>query len=220
MKQESGMPISRRLFIATLCCAAWLPAAAHAAANANHKDILVVGDSLSAEYGLQRGSGWVGIVAEKLKSEKYGGAIHNASISGDTTSGGRSRLPAALARYKPGIVILELGSNDALRGLSLKMTKDNLSAMTVEAQKAGARVLLVGMQIPSNYGRAYTEQFRDLFPQVAAAHHTGLVPFLMEGMATNKALFQADGIHPNEQAQSILADNVWKHLKPMLGTGS
>jgi len=169
---------------------------------------------------LQRGSGWVGIVAEKLKSEKYGGAIHNASISGDTTSGGRSRLPAALARYKPGIVIIELGSNDALRGLSLKMTKDNLSAMTVTAQKAGAQVLLVGMQIPSNYGRAYTEQFRDLFGQVATAHHTELVPFLMQGMATNKALFQSDGIHPNEQAQAILADNVWKHLEPMLGAGS
>lgn len=201
---------------ATLCGFPALRIFAQGAAAQTNQDILVIGDSLSAEYGLRRGSGWVAIVAEKLQSEKYKGRINNASISGDTTSGGLSRLPAALARHTPGIVILELGSNDALRGLSLQMTQSNLSAMTAMAQEAGARVLLVGMQIPPNYGRAYAEQFRELFPQVAQRHHTGLVPFLLEGMAGDRSLFQADGIHPNEAAQPILAANVWAQLKPML----
>lgn len=213
------MIASRRSFITLLFSLACLPTLAQDVPPAAHsRDILVIGDSLSAEYGLRQGSGWVSIVAEKLKSRKYKGLIHNASISGDTTSGGLSRLSGELARYKPGIVIIELGSNDALRGLSLTMTKNNLSAMVAAIQKSDARVLLVGMQIPSNYGRRYTEQFRDLFVQVAAHYHIPLVPFLMEGMATNKALFQADGLHPNEKGQPILAKNVWTYLAPMLDT--
>lgn len=208
--------INRRRFLIGAVALCSLPAAyARSAAQAG-RNILVVGDSLSAEYGLQRGSGWVSIVAEKLKAEKYDDGIDNASISGDTTSGGLSRFPAALARHKPGIVIIELGSNDALRGLSLQMTQDNLSAMTSLAQKSGAKVLLVGMQIPPNYGRNYTEKFRQLFADVAAQHHAGLVPFLLEGMADKRELFQTDGIHPNETAQPILASNVWAQLKPLL----
>ncbi len=178
--------------------------------------ILVIGDSLSAEYGLQRGSGWVSLIEKRLQSGKTAYQIHNSSISGDTTSGGLSRLPAALDRYKPDIVIIELGANDALRGLSLSMSEDNLSKMIVLSQQSDARVLLLGMQIPPNYGRAYTEQFQSLFPQLAARHDTRLTPFLLEGIAADRTQFQADGIHPNEQAQAVLADNVWEQLEPML----
>lgn len=186
-----------------------------------------MGDSLSAEYGLERGSGWVARIAEKLKATKYTNAagnasdrsplrIENTSISGDTTSGGLSRLPAALARFKPRIVIIELGSNDALRGLSLKMVEQNLARMIELCREADAQVLLVGMQLPPNYGRAYTEQFRSLYGRLASHYRTALVPFLLEGMASDRRLFQEDGIHPNEKAQDILADNVWKALEPML----
>lgn len=178
--------------------------------------ILVIGDSLSAEYGLQRDSGWVALLGRRLAKEQTGYQIHNSSISGDTSSGGLSRLPDALAYYHPKIVVIELGSNDALRGLSLKMTQDNLNKMTVMAQQSGAKVLLVGMQIPPNYGRQYTEQFQETFTSVAKENSAALVPFLLEGIATDKSLFQADGIHPNEQAQQTLADNVWKELQPML----
>lgn len=209
--------IDRRRFLIGAAVLCGLPASyAQEAAQAN-RNILVVGDSLSAEYGLRRGSGWVSIIADKLKTEKYGVGIANASISGDTTSGGLSRFPAALSRHQPGIVIIELGSNDALRGLSLQMTQDNLSTMVSLAQKAGAKVLLVGMQIPPNYGRNYTEKFRQLFIDVAAQRNTALVPFLLERMADKRELFQADGIHPNEDAQPILARNVWVQLKTLLG---
>lgn len=196
--------------------AAATAAAASAAADKPGRAILVVGDSLSAEYGLRRDSGWVSILGRRLADEKTGYQIHNASISGDTTSGGLSRLPAALAQYKPEIVIIELGSNDALRGLSLTMTEDNLSKMVAMAQKANASVLLLGMQIPPNYGRPYAERFRALFGSVAQKHDVALVPFFFEGIATDKAMFQPDGIHPNEKAQAILEKNVWAHLAPML----
>jgi len=178
--------------------------------------ILVLGDSLSAEYGLKRGSGWVGIVQRRLDDAGLDYAMRNASISGDTTSGGLSRLPAALQRHAPDIVIVELGSNDALRGLSLQMTRDNLARIIELSQQAGARVLLVGMQIPPNYGRPYTEQFRQLFEQLANERRTAFVPFLLDGMAQDRSLFQDDGMHPNEQAQEILANNVWTGLRPMV----
>ncbi|MEB2400924.1 MAG: arylesterase [Alcaligenaceae bacterium] len=178
--------------------------------------ILVIGDSLSAEYGLRRDTGWVKLIADRLRTEAPGYQILNSSISGDTTSGGRARLPAALSTHQPRVVIIELGSNDALRGLALVATRDNLSAMIEQARSRNAEVLLVGMQIPPNYGRAYTEQFQRLFSELAARHGVELVPFLLEGMAANMELFQADGIHPNEAAQAILADNVWKKLGPML----
>src|SRR5690606_25899651 len=133
-----------------------------------------------------------------------------------TTSGGLSRLPDALAHYRPEIVIIELGSNDALRGLPLTMTEDNLSAMVAMAQKANASVLLLGMQIPPNYGRQYTERFHGLFASVTSKHEVALVPFFLEGIATDKTMFQSDGIHPNENAQAILEKNVWAHLAPIL----
>lgn len=196
--------------------AAYAQTASAAAGSTSGKTILVVGDSLSAEYGIARGTGWVPLLGRRLAQEYPGWTVINASISGDTSSGGLTRLPALLRQHRPAIVILELGSNDALRGLPLAMTQQNLTAMARQARQAGAAVLLVGMQIPPNYGRAYTDQFRDLFGKVAKAENTGLVPFLMEGIATDRALFQPDGIHPNEQGQPRLLDNVWAGLKPML----
>lgn len=182
----------------------------------NKPVILVIGDSLSAEYGLERGSGWVEKISEKLQQESSEYQIRNSSISGDTTSGGLTRLPGALQTHRPEVVVIELGANDALRGLSLDMTRKNLDQMTRLAQESGAQVLLVGMQIPPNYGRRYTEEFRQLFSDVAQQNKTRLVPFLLDGIAANPNYFQGDGIHPNEQAQPMLASNVWAELKPML----
>lgn len=217
------MLIRRRLLKALIFCfpltaAALSPTAPASRAVRAPRAILVLGDSLSAEYGLERGSGWVALLENKLATTAAHAAyqIRNASISGDTTSGGVSRLPEALAHYKPAIVIIELGSNDALRGLSLTGTRSNLSRMIDLSKQAGAKVLLLGMQIPPNYGRKYTEEFRRIFPELANEHDTELAPFLLEGIATDPAMFQPDGIHPNERAQPQLADNVWTHLEPML----
>ncbi len=181
--------------------------------------ILVVGDSLSAEYGLKRGAGWVALLENQLASEKKSAKVINASISGDTTSGGRSRLAALLKTHKPSIVIIELGGNDALRGLPLDMTEANLTAMTQAAKKAGAKVLLLGMQVPPNYGGAYGATFSGLFTKVAKSEKVALMPFFLAGVAdvpdaTN--LFQADRIHPNEQAQPKMLANVWLELKKLL----
>lgn len=184
--------------------------------NSPASTILVIGDSLSAEYGLRRNSGWVALIEKRLHEHKQPYQVQNSSISGDTTSGGLSRLPEALQDYQPDIVIIELGANDALRGLSLAMTEKNLSEMITLAQQADASVLLLGMQIPPNYGRAYTRKFQDLFPLLAERHNTQLTPFLLEGIAADRDRFQPDGIHPNEAAQEVLADNVWKQLEPML----
>lgn len=181
--------------------------------------ILVVGDSLSAEYGLKRGSGWVALLEQRLAREKPAARVVNASISGDTTSGGRSRLPALLQQHRPTHVVIELGGNDALRGLPLAMTEDNLSQMTQAAQKAGARVLLVGMQVPPNYGSDYANRFSGLFAKVAKQHKAGLVPFLLQGVADGPEptrLFQRDRIHPTEEAHPLMLDNVWQELKKML----
>lgn len=187
------------------------------AESQKHNNILVVGDSLSAEYGIGRDTGWVQIINRRLQHENRHYEMRNASISGDTTSGGLSRLPAALRQHTPAIVIIELGSNDALRGLSLDMTHKNLNSMVELAQKAGAQVLLVGMHIPANYGRSYTERFHKLFKEVAHERNVALVPFLLEGIALDKTKFLDDGMHPNEAAQPTIADNVWTHLQPMLG---
>ncbi|MVW80592.1 arylesterase [Bordetella sp. 02P26C-1] len=178
----------------------------------------MVGDSLSAEYGLQRGSGWVALLSQRIAEQYPNYRVVNASISGDTTSGGLSRLPALLEREHPAVVIIELGSNDALRGLSLQMTEQNLRGMTQRAREAGAQVLLVGMQIPPNYGRDYTQRFAALFPTIAKAEDASLAPFLLDGIATDREQFQADGIHPNEQAQPALLENVWAALRPILET--
>ncbi len=181
--------------------------------------ILVVGDSLSAEYGLRRGTGWVALLEARLRAEAVSAQVVNASISGDTTSGGRSRLPALLKQYKPSHVVIELGGNDALRGLPLQMTQDNLSQMTRLAQQSGAKVLLIGMQVPPNYGADYASRFADLFAQVARANDAGWVPFLLKGVADGDdplRLFQSDRIHPNEQAQPQLLANVWPALRKQL----
>ena len=178
-----------------------------------------MGDSLSAEYGLKRGTGWAALLEQRLAREKIAARVMNASISGDTTSGGRSRLPALLAREKPTHVVIELGGNDALRGLPLAMTEANLAAMTQAAQAAGARVLLVGMQVPPNYGRQYTEDFEALFTRAAKAEKVSLVPFFLAGVADGPdpvALFQPDRIHPRAEAHPRLLDNVWPALRPLL----
>lgn len=181
--------------------------------------ILVVGDSLSAEYGLKRGTGWVALMEQRLAAEKIAAQVINASISGDTTSGGRSRLPALLNQHRPNIVIIELGGNDALRGLPLTMTQDNLQAMTTAAQASGAKVLLIGMQMPPNYGKDYGARFAALYADVAKANKAALVPFLLKGVADvpdSARLFQADRIHPNEGAHPTILNNVWPAVKKLV----
>ena len=181
--------------------------------------ILVVGDSISAEYGLARGTGWVALLQKQIADGKINAKVVNASVSGDTTSGGRSRLPALLKQNQPTHVILELGANDALRGLPLKNTEDNLSWMIEQSQQAGAKVLLLGMQVPPNYGAKYTGEFAEMFTTVAKKYKTALVPFLLNGVADDPdptRLFQADRNHPNTQTQPILLGNVWQALKPLL----
>lgn len=174
---------------------------------------------MSAEYGLQRGQGWVALLQTKLQSTKSAAVVVNASISGDTTSGGRSRLPALLTQHKPHIVVIELGGNDALRGLPMSMTRDNLQAMTRAAQASGAKVLLVGMQVPPNYGQAYAKEFSEAFGQVAKENKVALVPFFLKGIADRPdatAMFQADRIHPNAQAHPLMLNNVWPALNKLL----
>jgi len=178
--------------------------------------ILIVGDSLSAEYGLKRGSGWVELLKTSLLNSHPTIEIINASISGDTTSGGRTRLKALLERTRPNIVLIELGANDALRGLPLEMTKNNLLAMVRMVKTVGAKPIIAGMQIPPNYGREYTSAFKKLFEEVALSEETALIPFFLEGIAENPAMFQADTIHPNEAAQPVLLGHVQKILLPML----
>jgi acyl-CoA thioesterase-1 len=179
------------------------------------KSILVLGDSLSAEYGLARGSGWVSLLQQRLKTENLGGSVVNASISGETSSGGKTRLPALL-QQRPDIVIIELGANDALRGLQLNATESNLRAMISAAQQAKAKVLLVGMRIPPNYGRDYTEKFFALYPMLAKQAKVPLVPFLLDGVADKPEMFQADRMHPVAQAHPIILNNVWPELKSLL----
>jgi len=177
--------------------------------------ILVYGDSLSAGYGLARGAEWPSLLQRRLKREALDYNVINASISGETTAGGRARFDKALARYRPVVLILELGANDGLRGLSLKQSAENLEYMILKARQSNARILLVGMRLPPNYG-AYAGRFARLFP--ALSHKTGasLVDFLLAGIETNPAMFQPDGLHPVAKAQPIMLDNVWAKLQPML----
>ena len=195
------------------------PSSTPAKLPAQSPKLLVVGDSLSAEYGLARGTGWVALLEKKLQSEKISTKVVNASISGDTTSGGRARLAGLLKTHQPTLVVIELGSNDALRGLSLKMTEDNLSAMTQSAQQAGAKVVLVGMQMPPNYGADYGNRFSGLFEKVAKMHKAALVPFMLKGVADRDdamKLFQSDRIHPTAEAHPLILNNVWPTLRPLL----
>jgi len=215
---------SRSLLLALLCGLSWtgllgLLGAPAAAATTTPSVLLVLGDSLSAEYGLARGSGWVALLDQQLQQEGRPIRVVNASISGDTTSGGRSRLPALLQQHQPRWVLIELGGNDALRGLPLSSTRDNLQDMIQQVQASGGKVLLIGMQVPPNYGARYTEDFRRLFESVARERRVPLVPFLLAGIADTAdavSWFQADGIHPLAKAHPRMLANVWPVLKPLL----
>lgn len=211
---------NRRHFIASAMACSVMPFAFHSHAQSQAKaHILVLGDSLSAEYGLARGQGWVHLLEQRLAQEKIDAQVTNASVSGDTTSGGRSRLPALLQKHRPTVVIIELGGNDALRGLPLQGTRDNLGAMIRSAQQASAQVLLLGMQMPPNYGKKYAQDFAQMYGQVAQTHQAQLLPFFLKDVAdaaNPTALFQADRIHPTAQAQPIMLENVWPLLRPML----
>ena len=208
------MNVSRRRALAALLL---LPiAGAPALAQDKPRVVLVVGDSVSAGYGLGNGEGWVALLADKLKQAQSPYTVVNASISGDTTSGGRARLPALLAQHKPAVVIIELGGNDALRGGRLQTTRENLDAMVKDAQAAGAKVLLVGMDIPPNYGPAYVKEFNALFADVAKARKVPLVPSFFAGFGEDLSSFQGDRIHPTLGAQPKLLANVWPSLQPLL----
>jgi acyl-CoA thioesterase-1 len=218
---EFSIP-ARRAFV-THCSALLLLTAAGAGAPVHaqgaSRTLLVVGDSLSAEYGIARGSGWVALLEQRLAQQKLPVRVVNASISGDTTSGGRSRLPALLQQHRPQVVVVALGGNDALRGLPLDMTEANLTAMARAARAAGAKVLIAGIAVPPNYGRKYSEDFARLFGTVARVEGTALVPFLLAGVAdapNADALFQPDRIHPTAAAHPQMLDNVWPVLRPLL----
>jgi acyl-CoA thioesterase-1 len=189
---------------------------ASAAARAEAPVILVFGDSISAGYGLPLEQGWVELLKTRLKSQGYGDQVVNASVSGETTAGGLARLPRALELHHPSIVILELGGNDGLRGLPTAQMRANLTQMAALSSAAGAKVLLLGMRMPPNYGPEYTEQFAMVFSDLAAEKKIPLVPFLLTNIALSPALLQGDDIHPNALGQPILLDNVWPTLKPLL----
>jgi acyl-CoA thioesterase-1 len=201
-----------------MICTALLLGASAAAypAYSAPKTVLVLGDSLSAEYGLTRGSGWVALLENKLRKERIDAAIVNASISGETTSGGRARLPALLAQHKPQVVVIELGANDGLRGLPVPAAEANLRAMVELAQQHRAKVLLVGMRIPTNYGRDYTDRFWGMYKSISRQLNAPLVPFMLEGVAEKPALFQADRLHPNAEAHPIILATIWPYFRQVV----
>ena len=204
---------------AAVCIAPAQALGAQSGKQAPAQTILIVGDSLSAEYGLARGTGWVALLEKRLNEEKISATVVNASVSGETTSGGRSRFAALLALHKPALLVIELGGNDALRGLPLENTEENLSWMAQAAQKAGAKVLLIGMQVPPNYGSDYARKFAGLFESVAQKNKTALVPFLLKGVADGAdavAMFQPDRIHPLAKAHPQMLNNVWPALRKLL----
>ena len=211
MNQNNLLTFSPKKGIATGLFCLLISVVTSASSNST---ILVLGDSLSAEYGISRGSGWVKLLEGQLQKQGSSWLVFNASISGETSAGGLARISNLLEQKKPGIVMLELGANDALRGLSIDETEKNLSKMIQLSKKAGAKVLLFGMQIPPNYGQDYTKKFKDLYPKLATHEAVELVPFFMAGVVTNADFFQADKIHPNEKAQTILYKNVWGAMAP------
>ncbi|MDZ4237255.1 MAG: arylesterase [Hydrogenophaga sp.] len=216
--------LHRRHFILTAAAGAlaglYAPAAmAQKPAPVRPQVILVLGDSLSAEYGLPRGTGWVALLEKRLAQEEIAATVVNASVSGETTSGGRSRLAALLTQHQPSQVVIELGGNDALRGLPLKNTEENLTWMVQTAQKSGAKVLLVGMRVPPNYGTDYANRFAATFTTVAKARKVGVVPFFLKGVADGPdptRLFQPDRIHPRAEAHPQMLANVWPELQKLL----
>jgi acyl-CoA thioesterase-1 len=197
-----------RLFCAALLCAATVTAQA--------ATVLVFGDSLSAAYGIGAREGWVTLLEERLKQGKFDYSVANASISGETTSGGAARIEEALSRTRPAVVIVALGGNDGLRGLPIAQMKASLSRIVESARRRGARVLLVGMRMPPNYGPQYTREFEAAFADVARRHQVPLVPFLLEGVADRRDLMQPDNIHPTAAAQPLMLETVWKGLRPLL----
>ncbi len=178
--------------------------------------VLVLGDSLAAGYGIDPARGWVSLLQQRLDSEGYDARLINASVSGETTSGGLSRLPALLAQHTPALVLVELGANDGLRGTPLAVIRSNLEQLVRSSREAGARVLLIGNRLPPNYGARYTEGFFALFGEVAQAERVALVPFLLDGVALDWDLMQSDGLHPTERAQGQLLETVWRELQPVL----
>lgn len=211
MNQQYYCRVFGRGFIKLALFCLFMPIVTLAQANLT---ILVVGDSLSAEYGLSRGTGWVTLLEDQLQKQASPWTIFNASISGETSSGGLTRLPALLKQKKPGIVFLELGANDALRGLSIDQTEKNLRKMIQMSKQSGAKVLLFGIQIPPNYGQDYTNRFKTMYPKLANQEGIELLPFFLKGVASQKEYFQADNIHPNEKAQILLFKNVWDAMNP------
>jgi acyl-CoA thioesterase-1 len=178
----------------------------------------VLGDSLSAGFGLKPAQGWVALLEKRLHGQAYEYRVVNASVSGETSEGGLQRLPRALELHKPEVVIVELGANDGLRGLPVAQTRDNLTRIVATAKRSGARVLLVGMRLPPNYGPRYTNDFMRMFRDIATASSVGLVPFLLQSVALKPGLMQEDGLHPTAQAQPALVDTVWPYLAPLLHT--
>jgi acyl-CoA thioesterase-1 len=211
------MVATRRPFVALLCSLAAIAVSPRWVHAAPAPVVLVVGDSISAGYGLAPGEVWVSLLEQKLRREKLPHRVVNASISGDTTAGGRARLPALLAEHRPAVVVIELGGNDALRGQPLAATRNNLDAMARSAQATGAKVLILGMKLPPNYGPGYVRQFDALFGEVATARKAALVPYLFEGFGEDMAWFQSDRIHPTAQAQARMLATVWPALRPLLG---
>lgn len=207
---------ARSFVILFLCLAFVLIGLQARAAGTAAPTIVVLGDSLSAAYGIRVEQGWVALLQARLRAEGYGHRVINASSSGETTGGALARLPRALATHRPAVVIVELGGNDGLRGLPVADIRANLESIVELSQRAGARILLVGMRIPPNYGPTYTRQFHELFGQLAAKHRLAQVPFLLEDVALDDGLMQADGIHPNAAAQPGLLAEVWRRLEPLL----
>ena len=203
---------SRILSAVLLSAGLLLSASAHSAA----KTLLVLGDSLSAEYGLPRGTGWVSLLEKQVRAEKLNAQIVNASISGETTAGGKARLAALLEQHKPAVVLLELGGNDGLRGLQLAATQANLRDMISQSVSAGAQVVLIGMRVPPNYGVDYSKRFAAMYQGLGREKSVRLVPFLLQGLEDTEQYFQPDRIHPNQRAQSVMLDNVWPVLRPLL----
>jgi len=178
--------------------------------------LLVFGDSLSAAYGIGQQAGWVALLQERLRQKRLDYTVINASVSGETTSGGAARIAAALAAHKPAIMVVALGANDGLRGLPLAQMRENLAVILRAAQKSGSRVLLTGMKMPPNYGPQYTRDFEQAYVALARQFKCALVPFLLDGVAGKRELFLEDNLHPNAQAQPVVLENVWKQLAPML----
>jgi acyl-CoA thioesterase-1 len=185
-------------------------------AVASDRTILVFGDSLSAAFGIRPEEGWVALLAQRLQSQGYGYQVVNASVSGETSAGGLQRLPRALQLHQPGVVILELGANDGLRGLPVSATRENLASMVQMSQAAHAQVLLVGMRIPPNYGPRYTEEFAAVYPALAQQYRLPLVPFLLEKVALDPTRMQEDGLHPNAAGEPLVLDTLWPYLKQLL----